>query len=325
MLAMSGVEKETALYGIGAVVSRTGLSAPNIRMWERRYAVVEPERTESNRRLYSSEDVERLTLLKRLTDCGDSISTIAGLDLVALRKRVGEAVPMVAKTKSGKGSVAPSRLLVVGPGLEGLLRGQVILEVEVVGTVEDVEKAATQKKLPETDLVVISAETLFPETIVMVREVVKRCKAGRALLVYRFTSSKTASALAKAIEGLMLLQGPVENNQLRRECLVQLNALRDFRVGEPLRVAGAIPERLYELDQLERISRVSTTVECECPRHMASLLQSLSAFEKYSQECEDRNVEDALLHAFLHRTTAQARRAMEEALRHLVLVEGIEV
>ena len=55
------------------------------------------------------------------------------------------------------------------------------------------------------------------------------------------------------------------------------------------------------------------------------LLQSLSAFETYSQECEDRNPEDALLHAFLHRTTAHVRRIMEEALRHLVRVEGIRV
>ena len=57
---------------------------------------------------------------------------------------------------------------------------------------------------------------------------------------------------------------------------------------------------------------------------MASLLQSLCAFEKYSDDCEERNPEDALLHSYLHRTTAKARRSMEEALRHLILTEGID-
>ena len=88
---------------------------------------------------------------------------------------------------------------------------------------------------------------------------------------------------------------------------------------------GAIPERLYDANQLVKLTQVASAVECECPQHMAGLLQSLSAFETYSQECEDRNPEDALLHAFLHRTTAHVRPIMEEALRHLVRVEGIRV
>jgi len=321
---MSETQGMNDLYGIGAVVRRTGLTAPNIRMWEKRYGVVEPKRNASNRRLYSGEDVERLTLLKRLTDCGDSISNIANLEMEELRQRVAEAVPTQAAQRK-KGAGAASRILVIGPGLDGLVRGQAILEVDLVAALADVETAAKEKKLPETDLVVISAETLFPETIVMVRDIVERSKAKRSVLVYRFTSMKTASALAKAIDGLMLLKGPMDNGQLRRECLIQLNALRDPQASGPLGEAGPIPDRIYDLDQLERISRVSSTVECECPHHMAGLLQSLSAFEKYSMECEDRNAGDALLHAYLHRTTAQARRSMEEALRHLVLVEGIEI
>lgn len=312
------------LYGIGAVVSRTGLTAPNIRMWEKRYGVVTPRRSDSNRRLYSGEDVERLTLLKRLTDCGDAISTIANLKIEELRKRVADALPSEVERKR-RNAGATSRILLIGPGLEGLVRGQAILEVDVVDQIEDIEIAADKKKLNATDLLVIGTETLFPETIVKVRDVVERSKARRAILVYRFTSSKTASALANAIEGLLLLKGPIDNSRLRRECLVQLNAVRDPKAVGRKGDTGPIPERIYDLDQLDRISRVSSTVECECPQHMAGLLQSLSAFEKYSEECEDRNPEDALLHGYLHRTTAQARRSMEEALRHLVMVEGIDI
>lgn len=311
------------LYGIGAVSKRTGLTPANIRMWEKRYEVVEPVRSGTNRRFYRPEDVERLTLLKTLTEGGHSISNIAEMSMEELRKRVAEEMPKGVKRKGPSLSVEPGKLMVIGPGLEGLVAGQEILEAELVGSFEGMEEV--EEKLPETELLVVNTETLFPETIAKVREVVQKCQAARTILIYRFTSSKTVQALAKTIKNLTLWKGPVENGALRRECVVQLNSLRQPLDNAALTLAEPIPERIYDLDQLNRIARVPTSIECECPQHLAGLLQSLSAFEKYSEECEDRNPDDALLHAFLHRTTAQARRSLEEALRHLVLVEGIEL
>ena len=42
-------------YPIKVVSQMTGLSVHVIRAWEKRYNVVEPERTDTNRRLYSEE------------------------------------------------------------------------------------------------------------------------------------------------------------------------------------------------------------------------------------------------------------------------------
>ena len=292
-------------------------------MWEKRYGAVEPDRSDSNRRLYRAEDVERLVLMKRLTDRGHAISTIANLGLLDLEERLEKAESLL-RVKAGAAAPA-SRLLVVGNGMEDLMRDKMLLETEVVANFEDFKTALASKRLPETDLLVISTETLFPETITAVREVVTRSRAARTILMYRFTSSKTATALAKAIDGLCLLKAPIGAAQLRRECLVQLNTLHPRNLPAPAGGLGEIPERLYDANQLARLTQVSSAVECECPQHMAGLLQSLSAFETYSHECEDRNPEDAVLHAFLHRTTAHVRRIMEEALRHLVRVEGIRI
>jgi hypothetical protein len=55
------------------------------------------------------------------------------------------------------------------------------------------------------------------------------------------------------------------------------------------------------------------------------LVNSLAAFEQYSRECENRNAEDAALHAFLHAATAQARAIMEAALARVVEAEGLEL
>ena len=65
-------------YGIGAVARLTGLSDHAIRVWERRYGAVVAARSASGRRLYVPADVEKLRLLKLLTDRGVAIGTIAG-------------------------------------------------------------------------------------------------------------------------------------------------------------------------------------------------------------------------------------------------------
>jgi DNA-binding transcriptional MerR regulator/methylmalonyl-CoA mutase cobalamin-binding subunit len=72
-------------HPIKVVCRRTGLSAHVIRVWGKRYGLDCCQRTESNRRLYSDAMIERLRLLKELTDCGHRISRIAYLCLEELR------------------------------------------------------------------------------------------------------------------------------------------------------------------------------------------------------------------------------------------------
>jgi DNA-binding transcriptional MerR regulator len=52
------------LYSIGAVAEMLGTSPATLRSWEERYGVVEPERTEGGRRLYSRDDVEQLRFVR---------------------------------------------------------------------------------------------------------------------------------------------------------------------------------------------------------------------------------------------------------------------
>lgn len=71
------------------VVSRlTGLSPHVIRVWEKRYQAVTPARTETNRRLYSDDEVERLRLLGLATEAGHKIGIIARLPLEDLQRLV---------------------------------------------------------------------------------------------------------------------------------------------------------------------------------------------------------------------------------------------
>jgi DNA-binding transcriptional MerR regulator/methylmalonyl-CoA mutase cobalamin-binding subunit len=67
-------------YPIGYVALATGLSPHVIRVWEKRYGAVTPERTGKRRRLYSQRDIDHLKLLKSARSKGQRISTAVKLD-----------------------------------------------------------------------------------------------------------------------------------------------------------------------------------------------------------------------------------------------------
>ncbi len=67
------------LYNTKAVVQRTGVPAPTLRAWERRYALISPERMHNTYRLYSERDVALIRWLKERTDSGMAISQAVAL------------------------------------------------------------------------------------------------------------------------------------------------------------------------------------------------------------------------------------------------------
>lgn len=71
----------------------TGLSSHTLRAWERRYAVIEPRRTESGRRVYSWEEVEKLKLLSQLVTRGHSIGTLVSMTQGELERFARQGPP----------------------------------------------------------------------------------------------------------------------------------------------------------------------------------------------------------------------------------------
>jgi CheY-like chemotaxis protein len=63
-------ESQQAIYSIGATSRMVGLEPVTIRNWEKRYHLVQPQRSAGGQRLYSRRDVECLLFLKRRLDEG---------------------------------------------------------------------------------------------------------------------------------------------------------------------------------------------------------------------------------------------------------------
>lgn len=72
-------------FNIQVASQLSGVASATIRAWEKRYCAVVPERGDNGHRLYSEKDIEKLAVLYRLTEVGQSIGKIAHLELDELK------------------------------------------------------------------------------------------------------------------------------------------------------------------------------------------------------------------------------------------------
>jgi len=81
------VDKQADLSNmkIAAVERETGLSKDTLRVWERRYGFPRPQRDQLGERCYSSADLDKLRVVKRLLDSGHRPAALMPLSLEALQ------------------------------------------------------------------------------------------------------------------------------------------------------------------------------------------------------------------------------------------------
>lgn len=79
-----------ASYSIKELEHLSGIKAHTIRIWEQRYQIIFPERTSTNIRLYSDEDLRKIINVSLLNHNGYKISTIARMSHEEVTKKVME-------------------------------------------------------------------------------------------------------------------------------------------------------------------------------------------------------------------------------------------
>ena len=77
-----------AVYSIKDLEKISGIKAHTIRIWERRYGVIEPMRSNTNIRKYTDDDLKRILNISILNHNGLKISNIARLDNQQLKDKV---------------------------------------------------------------------------------------------------------------------------------------------------------------------------------------------------------------------------------------------
>lgn len=95
---------ETPIYTIKTVVQQTGITPTTLRAWERRYGILQPDRTDGGYRLYSDHDIALLRWLKNQVESGINIGrAVALLEL----KREEAELPTPAPAASGRFRASP--------------------------------------------------------------------------------------------------------------------------------------------------------------------------------------------------------------------------
>lgn len=320
--------KKDLRYGIGAVAKMTGLSDHTIRVWERRYDAVVAERAANGRRVYGPADVEKLGLLKTLTDHGLAIGQIAADSLEALRERVRGLGDIVQTRVPDRIAVA-----VLGDFLQGQVAAQGRDAAPVEFPVADNNRDSFVADLARhpLDAVAVECAVLDADAIVRLQELMTIAGAAHGILVYHFGRKRDVARANDA--RIVTLRAPIDIEELRaavlRACAPPTASRPTVADAEGAhkpewRFSGPIAPRRFTSRQLSTLAHASTAIDCECPQHLAQLVGDLTAFEIYSAQCANRDDDDAALHRYLHRTTAEARALIERALERVAEAEGID-
>lgn len=315
-------------YGIGAVARLTGLTDHTIRVWERRYGAVVAERAANGHRVYGPADVDKLRLLKQLTDQGFSIGQIADNTVEALRKRARSLDESV-------GGPLPDRIAVAILG--DFLPSQFSTEERDVAPVDvavadnNRDRFLADLRSHDIDVVVLETPVLDQKVSDQLLEYMEQAGAAGGVIVYNFGRGRDADVARDA--RTVVVRAPVNVDEARAAILRAFAPLVPARVksdrtpdapAEEPDVSAPISPRRFNSGQLAALAQASTAIDCECPHHLAQLVSDLTAFEIYSASCANRDEEDAELHHYLHRTTAQARALIETALKRVADAEGID-
>jgi MerR family transcriptional regulator, light-induced transcriptional regulator len=309
-------------YRSGAVARLTGIPVETLRVWERRYKLVGPRQSATGQRLYSEEEVARLTIIKQLVDSGHAIGSIATLkseQLKAMLDKAARATPRPAGVIAER-FTPPLRLAVVGLALGLRLERHSLPALQIVATSPNVAHAIETLLDTTADILIVGLPTLQSETAQAIRSLAQQLGARRIVVEYGFGSTRVEQELRAA--GCRLVRAPINMDQVQSLCRVSA-AAPQTSTNIPAAQIDTVAPRRFDNKTLAEIAMTSVVLNCECPHHIVDLLVQMGNFETYSAECKNRSPADAALHQYLEQVAGNARILLETALERVAEAEGI--
>ena len=298
---------------IGAVSRLTGIPTHTLRKWESRHSIVEPKRSDSGRRFYNDEHVERLALVKRLMGEGHSLtelSKMATADLSELGLRHDQsAQPRLPESVDGVGLNLVPRLREAKTKLGERYR---TFPMNLNHWLND---PATNTDTPENSALVVECDTV-PDSAINALAALRQSTYDRIVVVYNFAPRSIERALGN--RGIRAVKAPATIEQLR-------SAIEANQPILSIVPDGDVSKREFEPEKLAKIASLIPSLHCECPNHIASLLIEINGFEDYCKQCEDTDPAQRALHEELGRFTAQARLIFEGALKAVALADNLDL
>ncbi|MEM7099880.1 MAG: MerR family transcriptional regulator [Pseudomonadota bacterium] len=286
------MDSDSDLYRIGTVASLTGIAVERLRAWERRHGLV-PAHKSGRTRFYSKVQLEQLSLIKRLLDQGQPISSLINLTHTQLMERLQGATqqPVVVPT------IAP-QVGLIGPNLLVLEQQQGIDQrIDVVSRWANLE-AFTQDRSGTNKPTIVFAQlpVLSLQPIDLITDIIPQ---ARVIPVYQFATADAIESVNQA--GVPLAKWPLTWPELEHLAIVEQGLSQE---------ASGVPARHFSDEELIAMA-VSQSDPSGRLQQLVELLQQANAFVSFAQVCEREGFAPASDLAF-HVSTA--RTQLEQAL-----------
>ena len=208
--SMAPKANKEELYGIGAVAKLTGLTDHTIRVWERRYAAVVAQRASNGRRVYEPADVEKLGLLKRLTDQGLSIGQIADYSIDELRERAQSLNEIASAPVPDHIGVA-----ILGEFLPNQFAAHEhdVAPVDVLVADSNRDRFIADLTGHRIDVVVLESPVLDRDVSAQLLEYMEQSGASRGVIVYSFGRIRDINSARDS--RIVVLRAPVDIDEVR--------------------------------------------------------------------------------------------------------------
>lgn len=292
------------------------MPAATLRIWEQRYGAISPPTSDSGQRLYSEEDLHRLRLLKSLVDKGHAIGSIAKMSTSTLEALL-MSVPRRETPQVDEAQAGQVAIVMAGFPLQVSSRS-------VVAQFDSLDALLSDSIDGRATGLIVQVAALYDETVKRIVAAAERLGAAETAVVFPF-GTKRAIELA-ALEGLTLKKasdGAMRADEIVAELVLILNDRNRRDAGQ--RGLWLRSQRRFDDAALARFGALSSTIACECSRHLSELVLQLSAFERYSDACQSHSPADALLHRHLGDAANRAVQMFEAALAEVIDHEGWDV
>jgi len=182
------------------------------------------------------------------------------------------------------------------------------------------EEACLHLATERADVLMVSVTSLHEDVASQVLSLGEAYQARAIAVAYGFGTGRAIQMLR--LSGARLYREPDSRIELRQVLEELARTARGW--GDAARDSLWLrAARRFDDQTLAAMAARSSTIACECPRHLAELIMKLSAFEKYSDECGSRSVGDMLLHRNLGDVANRALAMFESALSQIAHEEGL--
>lgn len=302
-------------FSIGALAGMVGVPVETLRTWERRYGLPAPERVAGGRRQYTLGEVERLRRVVLLVRHGERVRDLAELSAA----RLDERLALYGPSEPGLPAAPTLAVGLIHPGGLTALAG-----LSAAGRLDVVARAQRPEDLPPVhlDAVVVHASALPADPGPTLDALEARHDPDAVMVLASFLPGLTRRTLLA--RGARVIDEGARAEVLRQAVEDAVLATRLSAGPRSASASTAPPSALYRREELERILNSSTSIQCECPAHLAGLVLRLRDFERFSQECGIDSPAQAALHAALGEGSARAAASLEELLARVLAADGLD-